>query len=127
MGSPRGLDRNVIGRLLEAIHKYEGRAAPTVIHGAANLNPETYDMYCEILIATGDVTMTSRPEDGKIVPILTKDGYETLQGCRREAARFGKENLRVEEIRRAHAVKRKQRNAGKKNPTADTDPHEDST
>lgn len=121
MGSDRNLDKFVIGRILEAINQGAGRAADSAIQGAANINPDTYREYKEILLSTKDITLAPRASDGKIVPVLTSEGLETLRIYRRDLQRFGKENLVVEEIRRKHAAIRRAR----KSRTQDTEPPSD--
>lgn len=117
MGSDRNVDKFVIGRILEAINQGAGRAADSAIQGAANINPDTYREYKEILLSTKDITLAARSSDGKLVPVLTSEGLETLRIYRRDLQRFGKQNLLVEEIRRKHANLRRSR----KNRTQDTD------
>lgn len=120
MGSERNLDKFVVGRILEAVLQGAGRSADSAIQGAANINPDTYREYKEVLLSTKDIDLSPRA-DGKLVPVLTPDGMETLRSCRRDFQRFGKENLVVEEIRRKHAELRRAR----KNRTETTDSAED--
>lgn len=121
MGSPTNLDVFAMGRILEAILRANIRESESAIQGAANVNWGLYTEYRDVLLQSGDIAWSTRASDGRRVPCITKEGLETLAQCRRIAARWGKENVVVEEIRARAAEKRRAKRA-----TPSLDAREDS-
>ncbi len=119
MGGSRNIDSHVMGRILDAVLEANGHSAESVIQGRANVNWGVYTQYRDILLASNDITWSGG--EARRVPTITSEGLETLRGLRRQAARWGKENLRVEAIRKESAAKRRARR-----PTLGQDSHEDS-
>lgn len=96
-----------MGRILEATLQANTRQSESAVQGAANVNWGVYTEYRDILLESRDIAWSTRASDGRRVPSITKEGLETLAQCRRIAARWGKENVVIEEIRARAAEKRR--------------------